>query len=276
VQKRRDAAIGLVDVAASDLTRPTRTALAERIRTDPDPDVRQFAIEALGIAGHHHASLEAGLSDEEEWVRAEAVVAHSRTRPDDVGTIRDRLEDDSGWVRRNAVIALGKTGEATQSELIDRIKTDPHPPVREYAAQFLSASPDDPAEAVRILAAVLAREPNAFVRAKAAESLGELATDRAEEALETQGLNDRSENVQRTAKLALAAARGEDPETIDLPEQAPPGGGPEQPVDGPGPPPGAEGATWEAHRSAKPDQPGPDAGTHGHGDGHRRQGGDRR
>jgi len=276
IQTRRDAAVGLVDVAASGLDEQTRTALTERVRSDPDSDVRQFAVEALGIAGRSSPAIETALADDEEWVRAEAVVAYSRTRPDDVGTIRDRLEDDSGWVRRNAVIALGKTGEATQSELIDRIKTDPHPPVREYAAQYLSDSPDDIEEAVRILAAVLAREPNAFVRAKAAESLGELATDRAEEALETQGLNDRSENVQRTAKLALAAARGEDPETIDLPEQAPPGGGPEQPVDGPGPPPGAEGATWEAHRSARPDQPGPDAGTHGRGDGHRRQGGDRR
>ncbi|MFB6129170.1 MAG: HEAT repeat domain-containing protein, partial [Halorhabdus sp.] len=107
VQRRRDAAVGLVDVAASGLDERTRAALAERIRTDPDPDVRQFAVEALGVAGQHAPAIETALADDEEWVRAEAVVAYSRTRPDDSETIRERLGDDSGWVRRNAVIALG-------------------------------------------------------------------------------------------------------------------------------------------------------------------------
>ena len=93
-----------------------------------------------------------------------------------------------------------------------------------------------------LLAAVLARDPEAFVRANAARSLGELGTDRAIEALEAQGVEDRSNDVQRAAKRALAAARGEDPDSVDLGDEPAPGGGPSTPSQGPGgPPPGGHG-----------------------------------
>jgi HEAT repeat protein len=110
---------------------------------------------------------------------------------------------------------------------------------------FLREYADDVSEAVRILAAVLAREPEAFVRAKAAASLGDLGTDRAEDALERHGLNDRSDDVRRSAKRALATARGVDPKQIDagLDEPGAPGGGPGSRMgDGPdGPGGGPEG-----------------------------------
>jgi HEAT repeat protein len=180
------------------------------------------------------------------------VVALSRAAPGRTGRLETVLaEDDDGMVRRNALIALGKTGAAGRETLVEHLKSDPHPTVREYAAQFLpdatstdasegggadadgdadgtdGGGPSETvAETVRLLAAVLAREPNAFVRAKAAEGLGELGTDRAIEALETQGLEDRSDDVQRTARHALAEARGEDLSEVDLPDPAAPGGGP--------------------------------------------------
>jgi HEAT repeat protein len=243
---RRDAALALVSKAPGGLEPVTVDTLAGRVRTDDDPDVRQFSVEALGVDGSPTppAAAEAldairhALTDEHEWVRAEAVVAHSRVAPDDPDTLRELLEaDDSGWVRRNAVVALGKHGHGTQDVFVDRITNDPHPAVREYAAQFLSDVVEDEGTVERILAALLAREPNAFVRAKAAESLGALATDRAEDALETHGITDQSDDVVRTATRALADARGTDPEHLDVEVDVDPSGshapgsGPDAPGD---------------------------------------------
>jgi len=253
---RRGAALGLIDVAErTELADATVARLAERANGDESADVRQFAVEALGhavegaggaaagdtgiesddgdagietVAERAAAAVRTALADADEWVRAEAVVAHSRAAPGDEATLRDAIDDDSGWVRRNAVIALSKTGAASQDLLVERIKSDPHQGVREYAADYLREYAEDRSEAVRILAAVLAREPAAFVRAKAAASLGDLGADRAEEALERHGLNDRSDDVRRSAKQALATARGVEPEQIDAgPDdaEAAPGGG---------------------------------------------------
>jgi HEAT repeat protein len=227
---RRDAVMAFVDRADDDGLSPgSVAALAETAREDPASDVRQFAVEALGLAGADPAHVREPLADDaDEWVRAEAVVALSRTAPGDTDRLRAALDDESGWVRRNAVIALGKTGGADPAALRDRLKNDTHPPVREYAAAMLPDSDEDTERAVRLLAAVLARDPDAFVRAKAATGLGDLGTDRAETAIEEQGLHDRSDDVQRAARRALASARGVEPEQldVDIEEPAAPGGGP--------------------------------------------------
>ncbi|WP_276299143.1 HEAT repeat domain-containing protein [Halorussus lipolyticus] len=241
--ERRNAVLALVERAEDDgLDAETTSKLADRLAEDDSADVRQFAVEVLGVAGAEASAIRGALEDADEWVRAEAVVALSRVDPED-GLLCDALEDDSGWVRRNAVIALGKTERATFADLTDRIKNDPHPAVREYAALYLGerATDDQTEDAVRLLAAVLARDPEAFVRAKAAESLGDLATDRAEQALETHGVTDRSDDVKRTAKRALASARGVDPDQLDIElDDGPPGGGPQSPGETPGGPgPGA-------------------------------------
>ncbi|WP_225334360.1 HEAT repeat domain-containing protein [Halomicrobium urmianum] len=229
---RREAALALVDGAEESLDDATVAALTERVRGDDDADVRQFAVEALGVAGTGREAIETALDDPEPWVRAEAVVALSRAGGD-ADRLREALGDDSGWVRRNAVIALGKLDAADQDLLVERVKSDPHPAVREYAAQFLGRDPTDREEAERILAALLAREANAFARAKAAEGLGRIGTDRAEEALETHGLTDRSEDVARTARHALADARGVEPDRLDADVDPPtaPGSGPDTPGD---------------------------------------------
>jgi HEAT repeat protein len=230
---RREAALALIDRVDDGLDEATVRALAERVERDPDADVRQFAVEAVGVGGTDAGidAVRSALEDPDEWVRAEAVVALSRFAPDATATFEECLTDDSPWVRRNALIALGKTGDVARSTLEERIRTDPHPAVREYAAAYLpdavdgAGTEDDVDSATRILAAVLAREPNAFVRAKAATGLGDLGTDRAERALEAQGLNDRSEDVRRAAKRALATVRGVDPDRIETDDPTPPGGG---------------------------------------------------
>jgi HEAT repeat protein len=239
-QGRREAALALVDRAEGGLDAETRRLLTRRITEDPDADVRQFAVEALGVAGvdatadegqesgtdgtpaSTTAAIRSALDDPDEWVRAEAIVAHSRVAPDATAPLEEHLTDDSPWVRRNALIALAKTGQVSRSTLEARLRNDRHPAVREYSAAYLgdlAADSEAAEEATRILAAVLARDPNAFVRAKAATGLGDLGTDRAEDALEAQGLGDRSEDVRRAAKRALATVRGTDPDRIDVPDR---------------------------------------------------------
>ena len=239
-ETRRDAALGLVDAATDGLDESTVDRLAERMEEDADPDVRQFATEALGAAGAPAATVASALTDADEWVRAEGVVALSRSASStegkgdiDVGDrLRSVLSDDSGEVRRNAVIALAKTGRAQSETLRERLKEDPHAGVREYAAKYLADDPGQTEESVTLLAAVLARDPEALVRAAAATTLGKLGTDRALEALESQGVTDRSQDVVRAARRAVAVARGENPEDVELPSAAP-GGGPDRPSQAP-------------------------------------------
>lgn len=213
--RKRDATLALVDEAEAELADATVRALAETALTADDAKTRQFAVEALGVAGRDRETVTAALDDRDEWVRAEAVVALSRTAPGATDALHDALDDDHAAVRRNALIALARTEAADTELLVDHLKNDPRPAVREYAAQYL---PEHAAteRAVRLLAAVLARDPGSFVRAKAAEGLGDLGTDRAEEALETHGLEDRSDDVRKTATQALARSRGVEPGDLDV------------------------------------------------------------
>lgn len=250
---RRDAVLGTVDRADRDgLPDDAVEALARRVREDPDAEVRQFAVESLGVAGRGRAAVAAALDDPDEWVRAEGVVALSRVAGTDAADrLRDALDDDRGEVRRNALIALAKVGELDAGALVERLKRDPVPAVREYAADYLPSIEGETERAERLLAALLARDPDAFVRSKAAESLGELGTERAERVLEEQGLRDRSDDVRRTARRALATARGVDPADLDVdadPASAAPAPGTgldaeadrDDPPAGPGPAPGRE------------------------------------
>jgi HEAT repeat protein len=221
--RKREAALASVDAAdpgcddpecdETGLADETVAALAEVARSADDADTRQFAVEALGVAGRRVEAVAEALSDPDEWVRAEAVVAFSRAAPGEIERLGEALGDDHGAVRRNALIALARADAAGAETLVDRLKSDPSPSVREYAAQFLPEKVETE-RGVRLLAAVLARDPGSFVRAKAAEGLGDLGTDRAEEALETHGLGDRSDDVRKTAERALARSKGVDPEEL--------------------------------------------------------------
>lgn len=210
--RRRNATLGLVNCAEDGGLAPdTVASLITRARSDESADVRQFAVEALGIAKDGIEAIEEGLSDDNEWVRSEAVVAFSRADPERIKRLKPLVKtDESGWVRRNALIALCKQQEASRNLLVDRLQNDPHPSVREYATQYLPEADGNRKETIRLLSAVLAREPNAFVRVRAAEGLGELGTDRAISVLETHGLTDGSDDVERAARHALVDARGGD------------------------------------------------------------------
>ena len=81
VRDRRDAVLGLLDAVEGghDLGDRTVAALAERAMGDPDPETRQFAVETLGVGDAGESTIRSALADRNEWVRAEAVVALSRT-----------------------------------------------------------------------------------------------------------------------------------------------------------------------------------------------------
>lgn len=214
---KRNAALALVDHAADGLNDATVTALSEAARTADDPDVRQFAVEALGIADAGTAAVRDALCDEEEWVRAEAVVARSRQGATAAALERVLEDDDSGWVRRNALIALAKVDALDQPVLAEVVHEDPHESVREYAADFLGDAATDAAAAVDTLRETLRRDPSAFVRAKAASSLADLGTEEAIEILEIVADGDPSEDVRRTAKRSISQARGRgDPGDVDV------------------------------------------------------------
>lgn len=117
------------------------TALASRGLADPDADVRQFSVEALGQIGGDRAAKAAvgALDDENPWVRAEAIVALDRIdRAAHESDIEAGLEDDHHAVRRNAAVSLFKRrGEAMRETLLGQTR-DESERVREWAAHLLA------------------------------------------------------------------------------------------------------------------------------------------
>ena len=152
-------------------------ALTEAATTDPDADVRQFAVETLGDVGDGDragdrgdvagdadgdatgwggsgATEQAGavarslLADDDPWVRAEAVIALDHLDATGHGdAIEAALDDDHHAVRRNAAISLFKhRGEDALEPLLAQAE-DESDRVREWAAHLLGGIDDDRARA---------------------------------------------------------------------------------------------------------------------------------
>jgi hypothetical protein len=143
VADRRRAALALADREASERV---TGALSSAVRDDPDPDVRQFAAEALGKLQADGVSDVArdALADENPWVRAEAVVVldnHDRRGHADV--IEDCLADNHHAVRRNAIVSLAKHRGADVLETLLAFVNDDSERVREWVAEFLGGIDDD-------------------------------------------------------------------------------------------------------------------------------------
>lgn len=133
-------------------------ALAERATADPDADVRQFAVEALGDqAGTERADAAvAALDDGDPWVRAEAVVAlDAIDRERFADQIEAELSDDHPAVRRNALVSLWKRRGPAAVETVLAFVDDDSDRVREWVATMLADVEDERAD--RALAA-LARD----------------------------------------------------------------------------------------------------------------------
>jgi HEAT repeat protein len=153
VVERRRAALALAE------RDPDPTAigppLARAATDDADPDVRQFAVEALGEVGGDAAGTTArqALDDPNPWVRAEAVVALDHLdREAHREAIERALDDDHHAVRRNAVVSTFKRSQEVALEPLLDLADDPSQRVREWVAHLLAGYDDDRAhEALRTL-----------------------------------------------------------------------------------------------------------------------------
>lgn len=145
--ERRRAALALAEREPTDAA---VDALAVRVREDSDPDVRQFAVEALGELGADIATTVAreALEDPNPWVRAEAVVVlDGRDRRAHADAIEARLEDEHHAVRRNALLSLSKHRGADLLETLLAFEDDDSERVREWVAELLGDFDDERARA---------------------------------------------------------------------------------------------------------------------------------
>ncbi|MFT4963727.1 MAG: hypothetical protein ACI9PP_001004 [Halobacteriales archaeon] len=150
---RRRAAIAL---SRRDLDEAAVAALASSVRSDPDAEVRQFAVEALGEHGSDRAGqvAQAALDDDDPWVRAESVVTlDSIDRDRYAESVDGTLEDDHPAVRRNALVSVWKRRGADALDTILEFVDDESDRVREWVATMLADVEDERAErALRTLA----------------------------------------------------------------------------------------------------------------------------
>lgn len=167
--ERRRAALAL---AARERTTETVSTLAKAARDDPDADVRQFAVEALGDLGGDVAAevtRAAATEDDDPWVRAEAIVALDHLdREANVARLEQALEDDHHAVRRNALISLFKLrGEETLPYLLESVDADSER-LREWVAHLLGGIDDERATSAL---QTLVRDESGVVAKTAANAL---------------------------------------------------------------------------------------------------------
>lgn len=142
--KRRRATLAL---AERDPGSEVNEALETHARTDPDAEVRQFAIEALAkLDGDPAVARDLLETDADQWVRAEAAVALDRLdRAGHEAYFERLLDDEAPAVRRNALISLTRIrGESTREHLLEAVD-DEDDRVREWAVKLLVTFEDDPA-----------------------------------------------------------------------------------------------------------------------------------
>lgn len=159
------------------------SAVVERLESlalsDPDDEVRQFAVEAIAkLDGDPAIAREVLESDEDPWVRAEATVALDRMdRAGHEDYFEDLIDHDVAAVRRNALISLTRVrGTDARDALLDAA-TDDDDRVREWAVKLLGTFDDDPT-VESTLKAVLEDEDEAdVVKQTAARSLGARGED---------------------------------------------------------------------------------------------------
>ncbi|MXR40326.1 protein phosphatase [Halobaculum sp. WSA2] len=144
--ERRRAALALGEERA---TEGIVDALVAHGLSDSDEDVRQFSVESLGQLGGERAAVAAAatLTDDDPWVRAEAVVALDRLdRAGHAEEIERALDDDHHAVVRNAMVSLFKLrGEAMLPVLLERSHADSER-LREWAVHLLAGVDDDRAD----------------------------------------------------------------------------------------------------------------------------------
>jgi HEAT repeat protein len=125
------------------------SAVIEALRTDPHPDVRQAAVETLGLIGADAAGealVEAALADDDAIVRAAALraaeetLSHARL----VADLRRRLRYSAPRSRAMAVRALAKLSSSIPDAEAVAVARDPDPEVRLALAHVAATVVADP------------------------------------------------------------------------------------------------------------------------------------
>lgn len=174
--ERRRATLAL---AERDVGSAVLTQLEALARSDPDAEVRQFAVEALtNLDGDPQVARDLLETDEDPWVRAEAAVALDRLdREGHEEVFEALLDEDDAAVRRNALISLTRIrGDETREHLLAALE-DPDDRVREWAAKLLGTHDDDPAVEKALQTVLEDPEETDIVKETAARSLGARGQD---------------------------------------------------------------------------------------------------
>jgi HEAT repeat protein len=148
-------------------------------RSDPDDQVRQFAVEALGkVAGDPQVALDLLHGDENPWVRAEAAVTLDRLdRTAYEETFESLLDEEAVGVRRNAMISLARIRGRDAKDVLLAGLDDPSDRVREWAVKLLGQFDDDPGVSDTLQAVLEDDSEPEVVRETAARALGARGED---------------------------------------------------------------------------------------------------
>lgn len=147
--------------------RDPEPAIFERLddlsRDDPDPEVRQFAIETIARLDGDLEAVRDGLEDPNPWVRAEAIVWLKKRAPDEhVSVFEEAISDPHPAIRRNALISLHHVQGADCRPELEAALDDESDRVREWAVTLLGGL-DDP-DAKALVADHLETEDSQIVR----------------------------------------------------------------------------------------------------------------
>jgi HEAT repeat protein len=166
--------------------------------------VRSHAIRAIGDAGDQDllSEVHGALEDNRLEVRESAsrVLQHLGNRSS-LKPLRRALSDTEGIVRSNSAEALARIGGAKELANLEPLLTrDEDPGVRAMTATALGLIHDP--VVVPLLMAALADE-STMVRARAAESLGDIGDERSRAALVKLATSDPDSGIRASASAAL-------------------------------------------------------------------------
>jgi HEAT repeat protein len=197
---------------------PDTAAAVTLLVSDPSADVRLRAVRTLGrVVADPDASIGRAVDDTSSAVRREAAMLAARLSPERVSHL---LSDRDAQVR---VAAAGHAGIGAESAVIQALRTDSHPDVRQAAVETLSLFRGDATGDALVDAAL--GDDDAIVRAAALRAAGETLSHSRLVAcmrrrLRSPDARSRAMAVRALAKLrslipdgeAIAIARDPDPE----------------------------------------------------------------
>jgi HEAT repeat protein len=202
---------------------------------DQDPKQREEAIRALNSMGENAKDalpeLIDAMSDSEDLVRILAALAISKIGPDAapaVGVLAKGLKDNHPQVRINSALALTRIGPGASSAVPDLLEAMNRPEnativrpfyhsVRQQVTAAFGHIGPGASAAIPALTAALT-DPDYGVRAKAAQSLGNIGTSTAPICDELKKcVKDENPMVRAEATAALKKLLPNDPEVKALP-----------------------------------------------------------